>query len=44
MIAPGPGRRYVLISPCRNEAAVYWSRIWALYVLIRWCHRHGIYR
>ncbi len=19
----------------------YWSRVWALYVFIRWCHRHG---
>ncbi len=22
---------------------IYWSRVWALYVLIRWCHRHGVY-
>jgi asparagine synthase (glutamine-hydrolysing) len=22
---------------------LYWSRVWALYVLIRWCHRHGAY-
>ena len=21
---------------------VYWSRVWALFVLIRWCHRHGV--
>ena len=21
---------------------MYWSRVWALYVLIRWCHRHGV--
>lgn len=20
---------------------IYWSRVWALYVLVRWCHRHG---
>ena len=20
---------------------IYWSRVWALYVLIRWCRRHG---
>ncbi len=20
---------------------LYWTRIWAIYVLIRWCHRHG---
>jgi asparagine synthase (glutamine-hydrolysing) len=22
---------------------LYWSRVWALYVLIRWCHRHRAY-
>jgi asparagine synthase (glutamine-hydrolysing) len=22
---------------------LYWSRIWAIYVFIRWCHRHKIY-
>jgi asparagine synthase (glutamine-hydrolysing) len=22
---------------------IYWSRVWALYVLIRWCHRRGAY-
>jgi asparagine synthase (glutamine-hydrolysing) len=21
---------------------LYWSRVWALYILIRWCHRHGV--
>jgi asparagine synthase (glutamine-hydrolysing) len=21
---------------------IYWSRVWAVYVLIRWCHRHGV--
>jgi asparagine synthase (glutamine-hydrolysing) len=21
----------------------YWSRAWAIYILIRWCHRHGAY-
>src|SRR5262249_37787864 len=21
---------------------VYWSRVWAIYVLVRWCHRHGV--
>jgi asparagine synthase (glutamine-hydrolysing) len=25
-----------------NSSGVYWSRIWALYVLIRWCHRHRV--
>jgi asparagine synthase (glutamine-hydrolysing) len=22
---------------------LYWSRVWAIYVYIRWCHRHRIY-
>jgi asparagine synthase (glutamine-hydrolysing) len=22
---------------------LYWSRIWAIYVFIRWCHKHQIY-
>ncbi len=21
---------------------IYWSRVWALYVLVRWCHRHRV--
>lgn len=21
---------------------IYWSRVWALYVFIRWCHRYGV--
>jgi asparagine synthase (glutamine-hydrolysing) len=23
---------------------LYWSRIWSIYVLIRWCHRNHVYR
>ncbi len=23
---------------------LYWSRVWALYVLVRWCRRHGVAR
>ena len=23
-----------------NSSEVYWSRVWAIFVLIRWCHRH----
>jgi asparagine synthase (glutamine-hydrolysing) len=26
----------------RGEPGLYWTRVWALYVLIRWCHRHGV--
>ena len=22
---------------------LYWSRVWALFVFIRWCHRHAVY-
>jgi asparagine synthase (glutamine-hydrolysing) len=22
---------------------MYWSRLWAIYVLVRWCHRHHVY-
>ena len=22
---------------------LYWSRVWAIYVLIRWCHQHRVY-
>jgi asparagine synthase (glutamine-hydrolysing) len=25
-------------------AGIYWSRIWAVYVLVRWCHRNGVLR
>jgi asparagine synthase (glutamine-hydrolysing) len=23
---------------------MYWSRVWAIYVLVRWCHRNGVFR
>ncbi|HKB77482.1 MAG TPA: asparagine synthase (glutamine-hydrolyzing), partial [Myxococcales bacterium] len=23
---------------------LYWSRVWAIYVLVRWCARHGVHR
>jgi asparagine synthase (glutamine-hydrolysing) len=23
---------------------MYWSRIWSVYVLVRWCHRHRVFR
>jgi len=22
---------------------IYWTRVWAIYVFIRWCHRHRVY-
>jgi asparagine synthase (glutamine-hydrolysing) len=32
-----------LWSAYRDGASgMYWSRVWATYVLIRWCHRHGV--
>lgn len=26
-----------------GHPGIYWSRVWALYVLVRWCHQHGVY-
>jgi asparagine synthase (glutamine-hydrolysing) len=26
-----------------GDPGVYWSRVWALFVLVRWCQRHGVY-
>ena len=26
----------------QGAPGLYWSRVWVLYVLIRWCHRHGV--
>ena len=26
-----------------GQPGLYWSRVWAIYVLMRWCHRHGVY-
>jgi asparagine synthase (glutamine-hydrolysing) len=23
---------------------IYWSRVWSVYILIRWCHRNRVYR
>ena len=23
---------------------MYWSRVWSVYVLIRWCHRNRVFR
>ena len=32
-----------LWSAFQNGApGLYWSRVWALYILIRWCHRHNV--
>jgi asparagine synthase (glutamine-hydrolysing) len=25
-----------------GDRGLYWSRVWALYILIRWCHRHRV--
>ena len=26
-----------------GQGGLYWSRVWAIYVLMRWCHRHGVF-
>jgi asparagine synthase (glutamine-hydrolysing) len=25
-------------------AGFYWSRVWSVYVFIRWCHRNRVFR
>jgi len=27
-----------------GQPGVHWSRVWAIYVLVRWCQRHGVKR
>ena len=27
-----------------GAAGTHWSRVWSIYVLIRWCHRNGVFR
>ena len=26
-----------------RNPGIYWSRVWAIFVLIRWCHRHRVF-
>lgn len=40
-LSPGPVTR--LWQASRDSSpGLYWSRAWAIFVLIRWCHRHGV--
>ena len=42
-LRPGPVQR--LWQGFREGGpGLYWSRVWAIYVLVRWCLRHGISR
>jgi asparagine synthase (glutamine-hydrolysing) len=42
-LRPGPVQR--LWQAFREGGpGLYWSRVWAIYVLVRWCLRHGISR
>jgi len=42
-LKPGPVQR--LWQAFREGGpGLYWSRVWAVYVLVRWCMRHGISR
>jgi len=27
----------------KGGAGLYWSRVWALFALMRWCKRYGVY-
>jgi asparagine synthase (glutamine-hydrolysing) len=42
-LAPEPVYRlwHSFQAGCRG---IYWSRVWALFVLVRWCQRHGVQR
>ena len=40
---PDPVRR-LWQAFCDGAPGLYWSRIWAIYVLVRWCQRHGVSR
>ena len=33
---------FALWNSYRSGRGVYWSRVWAIYVLLRWCDRHGL--
>jgi asparagine synthase (glutamine-hydrolysing) len=35
--------RQLWISFQRGAPGLYWTRIWAVFVLIRWCHRNHVY-
>jgi len=40
-LCPGPVQR--LWQAFREGGpGLYWSRVWAIYVLVRWCMRHGV--
>jgi asparagine synthase (glutamine-hydrolysing) len=42
-LAPGPVA--ALWQAFLDRApGLYWSRVWAIFVLVRWCERHGIRR
>ena len=34
------GRLWTAVQ--QGAPGMYWSRVWAVFVLIRWCHRHGV--
>jgi asparagine synthase (glutamine-hydrolysing) len=40
---PGAVERHWLAFQ-QGAPGLYWSRLWAVYVLVRWCHRHGVFR
>jgi asparagine synthase (glutamine-hydrolysing) len=27
-----------------GSPGIYWSRVWAIFVLVRWCHRYSVFR
>jgi asparagine synthase (glutamine-hydrolysing) len=29
---------------CDGAPGMYWSRVWSVYIFIRWCHRNRVFR
>jgi asparagine synthase (glutamine-hydrolysing) len=29
---------------CDGASGIYWSRVWSVYVFVRWCHRNRVFR
>jgi asparagine synthase (glutamine-hydrolysing) len=40
-LAPGPVHR-LWQGFLDGRSGLYWSRVWAVFVLLRWCQRHGV--
>ena len=37
-------RGILTVTYLDGAPGLYWSRIWSVYVFIRWCHRNRVFR